>query len=316
MRNDSIAGIKYLQKSLDADDGHVINVRCWLPEDSPVRGTVQILHGLAEHCGRYLRFAEHLVNNGFAVVTHDHRGHGSRRASDVIGHFADKDGWRKVLDDVQQAREWTANQFPNAPRVLFGHSMGSYIAQNFCMQHPDACDALILSGSTLAPRLQLYPGRFAARLEMLLRGRRHPSASLNKQAFGAFNKRFEPARTDFDWLSRDAAEVDQYVADPACGFLPSAGLWHDLLGGLLIIGKKRKVQKIPADLPILITGGGEDPVGGRRGMERLAALYRKTGHTNVTLQIFDGGRHEMLNETNRDEFTAYATNWSKTSLSL
>ncbi|MGB5352253.1 MAG: alpha/beta hydrolase, partial [Woeseia sp.] len=179
---------------------------------------------------------------------------------------------------------------------------------------PDGCDALVLSGSTGAPRLQLYLGRFAARVEIWRHGRQHRSEALNAQAFGAFNKRFAPARTKFDWLSRDPQEVDLYVNDPACGFVPSAGLWHDLLGALIHIGKKKSLQQVPHTLPILITGGSDDPVGGRRGMQRLHDAYQHGDHQNVALKIYDGGRHEILNETNRDDVMNDIERWAAAAL--
>lgn len=310
MTTDANDEIRREQLRLEAPDGHGIDVFAWQPASRAVKGTLQILHGLAEHAARYERFARSCASAGFAVVAHNHRGHGSHLDASELGHFSDEHGWQKVLDDVQLVHEHVRQRHGEVPRLLFGHSMGSYIAQAFVMQHPGACDSLVLSGSTCAPRVQLYLGRFAARIEMWRHGRQHRSAALNAQAFGAFNKRFKPARTDFDWLSRDPAEVDRYVNDPACGFVSSAGLWHDLLGGLISIGKKKSLQEIPQDLPILITGGSDDPVGGRRGMQRLYAAYQNSNHQNVTLKIYDGGRHEMLNETNRDEVLQDVVAWS------
>ncbi|MGB5579175.1 MAG: alpha/beta hydrolase, partial [Woeseia sp.] len=130
----------------------------------------------------------------------------------------------------------------------------------------------------------------------------------------AFNKRFAPARTKFDWLSRDPLEVDLYVNDPACGFVPSAGLWHDLLGALIHIGKKRNMRQIPQSLPVLITGGSDDPVGGRRGMQRLYDAYQRSDHQNVALKIYDGGRHEILNETNRNDVMNDIERWAAAAL--
>lgn len=297
-------------KALTAADGQRIDVLLWTPAFGVVAGTVQILHGLAEHAARYQHFARFLADQGFAVYAHDHRGHGRNPGKSELGHFADQDGWQKVLDDVNQVHEFIAIQHPQVPRLLLGHSMGSYLAQAYMMQRPAAVDAVVLSGSTSAPRLKLYLGWFAARFEMWRHGSRHRSEALNAQAFGAFNKAFAPARTEFDWLSRDPAAVDRYVEDVACGFVPSAKLWHDLLGGLLHIGKASSLRKIPTDLPILITGGSDDPVGGRQGMHRLRIAYQKSGHQNVTLKIYDGGRHEMLNETNRDEVMRDITQWA------
>jgi alpha-beta hydrolase superfamily lysophospholipase len=187
--------------------------------------------------------------------------------------------------------------------------MGSYIAQSFVMRGLGRPDGLILSGSTLAPLLQLRMGHWLAAWEQFRRDPAANSKRLNDLGIGALNRRFEPARTPSDWLSRDEAEVDKYVNDPHCGADSSIGLWHQLTAGLLEISSARAMKKVDSDLPILITGGASDPVGGRKGMTRLAQGYRNTGHRNVTLKIYDGGRHEMLNEINRDEFMHDLRTW-------
>lgn len=306
---DALAGAEAERFILDAEDGHRVVVDCWRPTEREARGVVQILHGLSEHAGRYERFARQCCLRGLAVVAHNHRGHGEACAVHELGHFADDEGWNKVLGDVDKVRVAAADRFPDLPYIVFGHSMGSYIAQAYLMRNPDVADRLVLSGSTSAPRLQLYLGRFAAWLEARRHGPAYPSPNLHRQAFGAFNRKFVPVRTEFDWLSRDATEVDRYVHDILCGAVPSAKLWQDLLGGMLQIGRKKALRAVPAELPVLITGGGADPVGGARGMQRLFDAYRKTGHNNVRLEVFDDARHEMLNETNRDEFMRFCIDW-------
>lgn len=288
-----------------AADGHAIRVNVWCGA-APL-AVILVFHGLAEHAGRYARFARRAAARGCAVVAHDHRGHGA--GAPRLGHFADRDGWEKVLGDAALVHDRVRRRFGDAPLVLFGHSMGSYIAQGFVMREPGNLSALVLSGSTWPPRLRVRLGRFVARVEMLRAGRRHRSALLNRMGFGQFNERFAPARTAFDWLTRDEDEVDRYVADPLCGTVPSAALWHDLLGGLLEIGTDEALRQVPAALPILITGGERDPVGGKTGMQRLAAAYERTGHSAVTLRTYEGGRHEMLNEINRGAFTSDVLAW-------
>jgi alpha-beta hydrolase superfamily lysophospholipase len=293
-----------------ADDGRKILVDYWLPH-APGRpaAIVQILHGLGEHPARYHRFAVECCKQGYAVVAHNHRGHGENCAKNELGHFADSRGWDLVISDILVVQEDIRRRHPDVPLVLLGHSMGSFIAQDFLMRNPQNAAALILSGSALPRRRQLIPGYWIARFLAWRQGPRERSTLLNQMGFASFNKRFAPNRTAFDWLSRDESEVDRYVADPLCGADSSNRLWADLTGAMLKIRKRRWIRKIPAQLPVLITGGEKDPVGGRGAMNRLADAYRNTGHTNITLKVYANCRHEMLNEINRDEFMADVLQW-------
>ena len=289
-----------------AADSHEIQVQLWSP-DGPARGLIQIFHGLGEYGGRYERFARAATAQGFAVGAHDHRGHGEH--SKTRGYFAKENGWDLLLSDALLVHERLVTRFPNVPITLLGHSMGSFIAQNFAMNYGDRLDALLLSASTLAPRIESGAGHVLAKLECWRLGDGANSALLDKLGFGDFNKPFLPARTDLDWLSRDEDEVDAYAADSLCGGPYTAGLWRDLTGGLFSIAAEDMVARIPTDLPILISGGGDDPVGGERGLGKLALRYAQTGHGRLKVKIYPGGRHEMLNESNRDEVTADWLDW-------
>jgi len=289
-----------------AADGHEIRLQIWQPAGD-ARGVIQLLHGLGEHIGRYQRFTTAAVGRGLIVCAHDHRGHGEARAE--AGYFADGGGWHKVVEDVRVVNDHIREQFADQPVVLLGHSMGSFIAQTFAMHYGTRLAGLLLSGSTWPRRLELLPAMLVARIEALRHGRHGNSALLDKLGFGAFNKRFQPARTEMDWLSRDATEVDRYVADPLCGGPFSCGLWADFLGGLFALGSDHALKRVPGELPILITGGSADPVGGEDGMARLAMHYLQTLHQRVQLKIYADGRHEMLNETNRDQVTADWLDW-------
>jgi alpha-beta hydrolase superfamily lysophospholipase len=295
---------------LIADDGRKILLDFWPAKtDASPAAIVQVLHGLAEHPARYDRFAGKCTAKGFAVFAHNHRGHGENCPEVDLGFFAERNGWDKVIADVQTVQQDIRQRLPNVPIVLFGHSMGSFVAQSFLARHPDAADALILSASNLPPVAQVLPGHWIARFMSWRHGNRQKNATLNKLGFGEFNKRFAPNRTAYDWLSRDENEVDRYVSDPLCGFDSSNALWTDLTGALLRVGRRSSLQKIPAKLPILITGGDKDPVGGLKGMTLLATTYRRSGHDRVTLRTYPDGRHEMLNEINRDEFTSDVLAW-------
>lgn len=291
---------------LATPDGHEIHLRIWHPDGEFV-GVIQLLHGLGEHIDRYERFAAAANARGFVICAHNHRGHG--KDDDTAGYFADRNGWHLLVDDAHVAHEHIREQFPNLPIVLLGHSMGSYVAQTFAMHYGAKLSGLLLSGSMWPQRAKLLPAILLARIEALRLGKRGKSALLDQLGFGDFNKRFEPARTELDWLSRDENEVDLYIADPLCGGPYTCGLWIDVLGALFELGSDAALNRISAGLPILITGGSDDPVGGEESMTRLTMHYAQTGHQRVTMKLYPEGRHEMLNETNRDEVTADWLDW-------
>jgi alpha-beta hydrolase superfamily lysophospholipase len=296
--------------TLAAADGVALFVHGWRPE-TPARGVVQIVHGLAEHGARYARLAAALTAAGYAVYAGDLRGHGlSARAPEDLGFFAAGDGWSKCLDDLWRLNRRIAVDHPNAPIILLAHSMGSFLAQHLIGLHGDALAGVVLSGSSGKPSALAVAGRLIARLERLRLGRRGHSALLQRLSFDGFNKQFAPARTPFDWLSRDAAEVDKYIADPLCGFPAAIQLWIDLLDGLGAATSAAHQARIPKHLPIYIIAGGRDPVGGNtRGVAQLLAAYREAGLDRVAHRFYAGARHELFNETNRDEVTRDLIAW-------
>lgn len=292
--------------SITASENHTIPVYLWEPIAAPT-AVIQVFHGLGEHSARYARFATAALDRGYAVCAHNHRGHGPE--SGEIGFFAPREGWNLLVADGRLVFEFLGQRFPGVPVVLLGHSMGSYIAQSYAMRFGHDLAALVLSASTWPSRIQVIVARLLARFVSWRHGTRAASTFLDKQGFGNFNKPFEPARTELDWLSRDPTEVDAYINDPLCGGPYTTGLWIDLFGGLLDYSSDAALRNIPGGLPILITGGADDPVGGEQGMRALASHYEKTGHEHLSTKIYDGGRHEMLNETNRDEFTNDLLRW-------
>jgi alpha-beta hydrolase superfamily lysophospholipase len=230
-------------------------------------------------------------------------------------HFADRGGWKKLSDDLELVNDEIRQQFDDVPLAMLGHSMGSFLAQTFAMRLGARLSGLLLSGSTWPPRFELLPALLIANIESWRLGPRGHSALLDSLGFGAFNKRFAPTRTEFDWLSRDAAEVDKYIASKICGGPFSCAAWKDLVGGLLDISSDAAIGRIPADLPILITGGAADPVGGEKGLSKLALHYAQTAHQRIKVKTYPGGRHEMLNETNRDEVMTDWLDWVETTTS-
>jgi len=219
-----------------------------------------------------------------------------------------------LVSDGLKVNDMIGDQYPGVPIVLLGHSMGSFVAQSFSLLHDYRLTALVLSASSWPTLLKIIPGQILARIEGWRLGPHGKSALLNKIGFEAFNKRFEPARTELDWLSRDEAEVDKYVNDPLCGGPYSCGLWRALMGGLRTISSEKALRQVRAELPILLTSGADDPVGGESGVNELASHYTRSGHSRITVKIYPGGRHEMFNETNRTEFCGDVLAWAESQL--
>lgn len=296
--------------TLESYDGHTVHTQTWVPADSP-QAIIQILHGLGEHSDRYGRFAAAANHRGFVVGIHDHRGHGAH--AQELGFFAEENGWDLLINDALLVQNRLMQQYPGLPVILLGHSMGSFIAQDFAIRNGHQLQGLILSASTGLSRIETWGGRLLARFECWRVGPHGKSALLHKLGFSDFNKPFNPARTELDWLTRDDAEVDIYIADPLCGGPYTSSLWRDLMSGFNRIAADENIARIPTDLPVLITGGEKDPIGGARGMDKLATRFAKTGHDRLAVKIYPDGRHEMLNETNRDQVTTDWLNWIATS---
>jgi alpha-beta hydrolase superfamily lysophospholipase len=286
--------------TLSTPDGHTLNVRTFVPGHP--RAVLIISHGMAEHGARYQALARWLADRDLAVFTYHHRGHGPDCPAQDLGHYADQNGWQRVVDDLHRVLQSARQQFPGLPVNLLGHSMGSFIAQACAQQYPTALDTLILSATNRIHHPSLAVSRLLVSLIAAMRGRRHRSPLISKLTFEKFNRAFAPNRTASDWLSRDPAQVDLYEADPLCGFHCSAGLWRDLIGGMLSIDPAQWRR----DLPVHMLSGTEDPVGEMgKGVRRHFRAIRDAGVERLTLRLFDGGRHELLNESNRMEVWQY-----------
>ncbi len=300
---------------LTANDRSRLYVNQWLPE-GPAKAMIMLSHGMAEHSGRYARLADALCAAGYGVYALDQRGHGRTADEGTLGLYAEKDGWNKVVGDLASLNQHIGQQHPGLPIMLLGHSMGSYIAQAYLVHHSASLKGVILSGSNFQPVALYRAAAVIARLERARQGLRGRSALIEFLSFGSFNKAFKPNRTAFDWLSRDPNEVDKYINDPLCGFRCTNQLWIDLLGGLQQISKASNLEQIVPGLPILVMGGECDPVSEGKRLKNLAHALREAGCQNLQLNIYPQARHEVFNETNRDEVTADVLTWLDQSLAL
>lgn len=300
---------------LPASDHCSLYVHQWLPSN-PVKAVVMLAHGMAEHAGRYQRLGQMLSAAGLALLAPDLRGHGRTAESGSLGLFARDHGWDAVINDLGRLSQHIGLTYPGTPLFLFGHSMGSYIAQAYLIHHSASVQGAILSGSNYQPAALYRAAAAIARLETWRQGPLGKSALIEWLSFGAFNKPFKPTRTAFDWLSRDPQEVDKYAADPLCGFRCSNQLWLDLLQGLVQISQPKRLAEIDPNLPILIIGGECDPVSAGKRLKDLAGALSATGNRHVQLRLYPEARHELLNETNRDEVSADILGWLEQALAL
>jgi len=283
----------------------------WTPDDGEPRGVVQLAHGIAEHIMRYDAFARFLADNGFAVFGNDHLGHGKTCESEEdYCYFADELGWFLALEDMHRLHERACDEYPGIPCFLFGHSMGSFLARTFLINYPGEVTGCILSGTgQQAPEL-CNAGILVAKGESLRLGKRGRSPLVNKLCFANYNVRIRAPRTDCDWLTREEGVVDAYVADRLCGGIPTNGLVIDMLNGIRYIQKRSNLQKMDKKTPVLFLSGAEDPVGEYgKGVMKACQSFRAAGCADVTMKLYTGGRHEMLNELNKDEVYRDVLKW-------
>ena len=288
----------------------------WIPEH-PV-AWLHIMHGMSEHAVRYAGFAEFLNQQGIMVTADDHRGHGETgKAMGNSYHIADSDGWNQMLDDQWQFINHIREDH-SLPLILMGHSMGSFMATHLCQRYgqqlKDITDhklcGLILSGSNYEPPSTWKIASCAARLERWRVGRDKPSSILEKMSFGAFNNAFKPARTASDWLSRDDSMVDLYIDDPLCGGPLTTQSWCDFLQGMGELSKPESMAKLDSELPVYLFSGALDPVGKAGvGVTALQTKLLESGVLKVDMQLYPGGRHETLNETNRRDVYQDVLTW-------
>ena len=266
---------------------------------------------MSEHAGRYGEFAEAMVKEGYGLYANDHRGHGKTAKSQrERGIFADKNGWDIVVEDMVQLTKHIEKQWPGKPIILFGHSMGSLLARHYISLYGQKIEVVILCGTSGQHGLLVDVGRNLAKMECALRGKTYKSNLLNKLSFGSFNIAFQPARTEFDWLSRDEREVDQYINDPHCGEIFSCSFFYDLLTGIKKITSKKIINKIPKNLPMFFISGEKDPVGNNtKDILYVIQSYKEAGIKNIDYCFYKDARHELLHELNRDEVIGDIQMW-------
>jgi len=282
---------------------------CWMPEGEP-KAVLQLTHGMVEYIDRYDAFARFMAENGFAVIGHDHPGHGESAIDEQhLGYFAKANGYVTIIEDIYQVTEEAKKRFPEKKIFILGHSMGSFMLRRYLALHSDAVSGAIIMGTGFIPALLAGVGHALSCINAALFGEFHRSKMLTGLALGSNNKPFEPARTPFDWLSRNTENVDRYLKDALCGYVFTASAYKDFFKVLKLVAKEDHFETISTKLPILITSGEEDPVGGKAACPKVKEVYDKRGFEDVRLKMYPEDRHEILNEVDRDLVFADILNW-------
>ncbi len=280
-------------------DTQIFAVR-YVPEGE-IKAILQISHGMVEHIQRYEDFAKYLNERGILVTGNDHLGHGnSVKSQEYWGYFSDKDGNDEMIENLHQVTKITKEKYPNIPYFLLGHSMGSFYARQYLCKYGNELDGAIIMGTGFPSKFTVKSGIFMTSLIAKFTGWKHRSKFIDNMAFGGYNKRFEPARTSKDWLSKDEKQVDKYLSDPRCTFLFTLNGYNNMFKGINNLHKKDFLEQMPKNLPVFFVSGADDPVGEfTESVKRAIESFKQVGMKNIELKFYKNDRHEILNETDK-----------------
>lgn len=305
---------KYTEKIASTDSKNNLNVIIWETEKEPI-GVLQIVHGMAEYIYRYDNFAKYMTEQGFNVIGHDHLGHGHSVSDERdYGFFAEENGDKIIIEDMHSVTQYAREKWEELPNFILGHSMGSFCLRQYLTKYSNDVFGAIIMGTGWIPSAAALLGKTIATNTCKSKGSHTVNPLLIKLTLEPYNKPFAPARTNCDWLSKDEKQVDLYVNDKLCGFDFTAGAYKDFFTILEKIAKNRQLIGMRKSLPILITSGSVDPVGGKKACEKLNAQYKRCGIDDVTLKLWENDRHEILNELDKSDVYQYIYNWLKSKI--
>lgn len=305
---------KYTEKIASTDSKNNLNVIIWETEKEPI-GVLQIVHGMAEYIDRYDNFAKYMTEHGFNVIGHDHLGHGYSVSDEHdYGFFTEENGDKIIIEDMHSVTQYAREKWEELPNFILGHSMGSFCLRQYLTKYSNDVFGAIIMGTGWIPSAAALLGKTIATNTCKSKGSHTVNPLLIKLTLEPYNKPFAPTRTNCDWLSRDEKQVDLYVNDKLCGFDFTAGAYKDFFTILEKIAKNRQLIGMRKSLPILITSGSVDPVGGKKACEKLNAQYKRCGIDDVTLKLWENDRHEILNELDKSDVYRYIYNWLKSKI--
>ena len=303
--------------SMKMSDGFEIALNRWMPDsDTEIKGIIQLHHGLAEHSMRYDRFGSVLADAGYVLNAYDMRGHGLtaensiKNGTGLFGKLADKNGFNRAIEDLHEIINSFKDEYKGKKVILFGHSFGSLISQGFIEKYGSEIDGCVLCGTSGPQGALPFFGHIAVKLVRLFRGGDSIVNALDKLTFGNYNDKVEVRKGEHDWLSTNEMNIQLYEMDNWCGFKLRTSFYDDLTGGLMQIHKASNIKKIPVSLPVFFIYGSDDPVGNYgKNINVLYNMYKKNGMTKVDLKAYEGDRHEILNENDRETVENDVIDW-------
>lgn len=287
------------------------NIRAmrYIPEGE-IKAVLQIAHGMVEFIDRYENFAQYLADRGILVTGNDHLGHGgSVNNTDEWGYFGEN-GNQVLIEDMYEVTKITKNLYPGKPYFLLGHSMGSFYARQYLCYHGDELDGAIIMGTGMEDDTKVKAGMLMCRFIALFKGWKYRSAFVNNMSFGVYNKKFKPARTKMDWLTKDEKIVDWYLNEPRCTFIFTLDGFYNMFKGIINLYDNKLLQRIPKNLPVFFVSGKDDPVGsfGKEVAKSVDSLL-SVGLENIECKLYQDDRHEILNETDKEIVYEDLYNW-------
>lgn len=284
----------------------------WIP-DGEIRAIFQIVHGMQEHIDRYEEFAEFLADKGYLVIGNDHLGHGKSASADNLGYICKNDPATVMVRDVHRLKKITQEEYPGVPIIILGHSMGSFILRNYLSRYGTGIDGAIIMGSGSLNGMVLSSAKLFLNITQLFKGGKYVCETAEKVTMASYFDRIENPVTKVDWLCTRREVIDEYIKDELCGKPFTVNAFLTLLTLIKRMKKKSNVKKIPKKLPILVTSGTEDPVGEYgKAIDALVKTYKEHGIQNLTQIMYEGLRHEILNETIREKVFGDVYNWTET----
>ena len=274
----------------------------WMPEGE-VKAVLQICHGMVEYIDRYDEFARFLAEQGYCVVGHDHLGHGkSIQSEEYYGHFHETKGNQYVIGDIHRLRQMAMKKYPEVPYFMLGHSMGSYLLRQYLTMYGNGLAGAIIMGTGYMGPVILGAGKCVCRAIAAVKGWKYRSALINNIGFGGFNRKFEPCDSPNTWVTSDEAIRSKYENDPLCGFTFTVNGYYQMFTGMQVLTKRKNMEKVPKDLPVFFVSGEDDPVGNfGKSVRKICRKYIDSGMKDVSIKLYPGDRHEILNETDRQQ---------------